>query len=248
MLVVGRIIAGLSVGLASAIVPVYQSEITPPAIRGRLVSLQYVSPSLLPLPLLPPPPSNVKSVVTVTDVWVDVDVQRQWSITWGILLQYFIEFGCSYINGNASFRIPWGLQMIPAILLSTGMLVFPESPRWLFDHGRCVSSSASFPSSFRSPKPPGHFIVSSFQPVELQIEKSSNDVWNNSGKLRHSKSSLTFTAAEIRTTSSYNSSLTRSGTKSSSSVRRARRVIWICLSLGCLDVSVLVVRSRCGVS
>ena len=40
MLVVGRIIAGLSVGLASATVPLYQSEITAPAIRGRMVSLQ----------------------------------------------------------------------------------------------------------------------------------------------------------------------------------------------------------------
>ena len=29
----------------------------------------------------------------------------------GILLQYFVQFGCSYINGVASFRIPWGLQM-----------------------------------------------------------------------------------------------------------------------------------------
>lgn len=40
MLVVGRIIAGLSVGIASAVVPIYQSEITAPAIRGRMVSLQ----------------------------------------------------------------------------------------------------------------------------------------------------------------------------------------------------------------
>ena len=100
MLVVGRIISGLSVGIASAIVPLYQSEITEPRIRGRLVSLQ------------------------------------QWSITWGILLQYFVQFGCSYINGVASFRIPWGLQMIPAIILSLGMLLFPESPRWLVDHDR----------------------------------------------------------------------------------------------------------------
>lgn len=55
MLVVGRIISGLSVGLASAVVPIYQSEITAPHIRGRLVSLQQwfaflrssgVSPSL----------------------------------------------------------------------------------------------------------------------------------------------------------------------------------------------------------
>ncbi len=40
MLVVGRIISGLSVGLASAVVPIYQAEITAPAIRGRMVSLQ----------------------------------------------------------------------------------------------------------------------------------------------------------------------------------------------------------------
>ncbi|EIN05365.1 general substrate transporter [Punctularia strigosozonata HHB-11173 SS5] len=100
MLVVGRIISGLCVGLASAVVPIYQSEITAPHIRGRMVSLQ------------------------------------QWSITWGILLQYFVQFGCSYIDGAASFRIPWGLQMIPAILLSFGMMFFPESPRWLIDHGR----------------------------------------------------------------------------------------------------------------
>jgi len=40
MLVVGRIISGISVGLSSAVVPIYQSEITAPRIRGRIVSLQ----------------------------------------------------------------------------------------------------------------------------------------------------------------------------------------------------------------
>jgi MFS family permease len=103
MLVVGRIISGISVGIASTVVPVYQSEIAAPEIRGRLVAFQ------------------------------------QWSITWGILLQYFVQFGCSYINGTASFRIPWGLQMIPAIVLGFGMLAFPESPRWLVDHHRYAS-------------------------------------------------------------------------------------------------------------
>ena len=48
------------------------------------------------------------------------------SITWGIFLQYFVEFGCSYLNGTPSFRIPWGLQMIPAVILSLGMMFFPE--------------------------------------------------------------------------------------------------------------------------
>ncbi|TFL00182.1 general substrate transporter [Pterulicium gracile] len=100
MLVVGRVIAGVAVGIASAVVPVYQSELTPPAIRGRMVSFQ------------------------------------QWAITWGILIQYFIGFGCSYLEGPKSFRIPWGLQMLPAVILSSGMLLFPESPRWLYDHHR----------------------------------------------------------------------------------------------------------------
>jgi len=100
MLVVGRIIAGIAVGLASSIVPLYQAEIAAPAIRGRLIAFQ------------------------------------QWSITWGILIQYFVEFGCSYASGNASFRIPWGVQMIPGMVLSLGMMFFPESPRWLIDHDR----------------------------------------------------------------------------------------------------------------
>lgn len=40
MLIAGRIIAGLCVGITSSIVPVYQSEIAPKEIRGRMVSLQ----------------------------------------------------------------------------------------------------------------------------------------------------------------------------------------------------------------
>lgn len=40
MLIVGRIINGFSVGICSAQVPVYISEIAPPSKRGRLVGLQ----------------------------------------------------------------------------------------------------------------------------------------------------------------------------------------------------------------
>ncbi|KAI0946882.1 hypothetical protein AcW1_010214 [Taiwanofungus camphoratus] len=40
MLVVGRVISGLAVGIVSAIVPIYQSELAAPAIRGRPISIQ----------------------------------------------------------------------------------------------------------------------------------------------------------------------------------------------------------------
>lgn len=51
MLCLGRIISGISVGLSSAVVPIYQSEITAPSIRGRIVSLQQWCATLI-LPFL----------------------------------------------------------------------------------------------------------------------------------------------------------------------------------------------------
>ncbi|KAK8922680.1 glucose transporter [Metarhizium anisopliae BRIP 53293] len=102
MLIVGRIINGLCVGIESAQVPVYIAEISPPSKRGRFIGMQ------------------------------------QWAITWGILIMYYISYGTSFIGEQeyfgwkaSSFRIPWGLQMIPAVFLFFMMIILPESPRWL---------------------------------------------------------------------------------------------------------------------
>ena len=49
-----------------------------------------------------------------------------------------ISYGCAYIGGQHSdnystvaWRVPWGLQMIPAVMLFFLMFFLPESPRWL---------------------------------------------------------------------------------------------------------------------
>ncbi|KAK2800883.1 hypothetical protein FQN51_005818 [Onygenales sp. PD_10] len=103
MLIVGRLINGISVGICSAQVPVYISELAPPSKRGRLVGMQ------------------------------------QWAITYGILIMFYMSYGCSFIGKPKSpnaFRTPWALQMIPAILLFFALLFMPESPRWLGRKGR----------------------------------------------------------------------------------------------------------------
>ncbi|GAA5878400.1 hypothetical protein JCM8547_007908 [Rhodosporidiobolus lusitaniae] len=99
-LVAGRVVAGIAVGIASAIVTVYQAEISKPSIRGRIVTIQ------------------------------------QFAIMFGIFAQYFVQYGCSYIEGDGSFRVPWGLQAVSGLILGTLMWIFPESPRWLMDHDR----------------------------------------------------------------------------------------------------------------
>ncbi|ODH53210.1 hypothetical protein GX48_00746 [Paracoccidioides brasiliensis] len=56
---------------------------------------------------------------------------QQWAITWGIMIMFYISYGSSKLDGPAGFRLAWGLQMIPAILLFLGLIPLPESPRWL---------------------------------------------------------------------------------------------------------------------
>ncbi|KAL1870004.1 hypothetical protein VTK73DRAFT_2847 [Phialemonium thermophilum] len=62
---------------------------------------------------------------------------QQWSIEWGILIMYLISYGCSVrVQGPSAFRIAWGVQAVPGLVLLTALLFFPESPRWLGAHDR----------------------------------------------------------------------------------------------------------------
>ena len=50
-------------------------------------------------------------------------------VTWGILIMYYIAYGCSFLDGTKAWRVPWGLQMLPAVFLGVGLFFCPESPR-----------------------------------------------------------------------------------------------------------------------
>ncbi|KAJ6099342.1 hypothetical protein N7467_000877 [Penicillium canescens] len=147
MLIAGRIINGLSVGIESAQVPVYISEIAPPSKRGRLVGSQ------------------------------------QWAITWGILI--IISFGCSYIGGKLPtdyseqvFRIPWGVQMVPAVLLFFGMMILPESPRWLARHDRWEEAQSVLALVHGKGDANSPFVIAEMQEIRdmCEFERQNKDV------------------------------------------------------------------------
>lgn len=101
MMMFGRIIAGLGVGALSTIVPVYQSEISPPHNRGKLACIEFSG--------------NVSGYLA--SVWVD----------------YF----CSYIKSDLSWRIPLLMQCVMGALLGLGSFLICESPRYVtYDFAR----------------------------------------------------------------------------------------------------------------
>jgi sugar porter (SP) family MFS transporter len=97
VLVAGRFIIGVAVGMTSVAAPMYIAEVAPPAIRGRLVSF------------------------------------FQLAITLGILVAYLVDMA---LAESGSWRWMLGLAVIPGTLLAVGMLLMPESPRWLLKHRR----------------------------------------------------------------------------------------------------------------
>jgi len=106
----GRIIAGLGVGALSTIVPVFQSEIS------TLFSRQSFYLSCL---LGTGPPHNRGKLACIEFT--------------GNILGYaasvWVDYFCSYIESNYSWRLPLLLQCVMGGLLAAGSLLIPESPR-----------------------------------------------------------------------------------------------------------------------
>jgi MFS transporter, SP family, galactose:H+ symporter len=103
ILLVGRVIVGVGIGVASMLTPLYLAETAPARSRGALVSL------------------------------------NQLAITCGILVSYLI--GYAFAAGGL-WRWMMALGAVPGAILAIGMLVLPETPRWLAGHGRLEEAKA----------------------------------------------------------------------------------------------------------
>ena len=98
LLIGGRFLVGLAIGVASMLTPLYLAEIAPASDRGAIVSL------------------------------------NQLCITIGILVSYLVGFALAHATHG--WRWMLGIGALPGVILAIGMLVLPESPRWLAGHGR----------------------------------------------------------------------------------------------------------------
>lgn len=105
-LVAARLFLGVAIGVSSFAVPLYLAEISPTAIRGRLVAL------------------------------------FQLMITIGVLVSYLSDLFFADEADMACWRPMFYVGVIPALILLTGMLFLPETPRWLMSNGREADSRA----------------------------------------------------------------------------------------------------------
>jgi SP family sugar porter-like MFS transporter len=109
-----RIAGGAAIGLASNLSPMYIAEVAPAAIRGKLVSINQLTivlgillaQTINWLVARPVPPNA--SAQQILDSW----------------------------NGQLGWRWMFALTAVPSLFFLLGMLVAPESPRWLIKNGQ----------------------------------------------------------------------------------------------------------------
>jgi SP family sugar:H+ symporter-like MFS transporter len=67
----------------------------------------------------------------------------QLSITVGLLAASIINIITSGLDKSSAYRIPLGLQIIPALILTAGLIMLPETPRFLVKKGQHEAAGLS---------------------------------------------------------------------------------------------------------
>ncbi|ODQ80311.1 hypothetical protein BABINDRAFT_175719 [Babjeviella inositovora NRRL Y-12698] len=65
----------------------------------------------------------------------------QGSTNWGVFLMLLTGYFCSYIPGDLSFQLGWGVEMVPGVLLLFTGFCLPESPKWLANNSKWIAAT-----------------------------------------------------------------------------------------------------------
>lgn len=107
--IASRLVGGLAIGAASVLAPMYISEVAPAHVRGRLGSLQQMA-----------------IVSGLFGAFVSND----------ILVRLAGGAGATLWLGAPAWRWMFWMEAVPSISFLAGVLLIPESPRFLVAHGR----------------------------------------------------------------------------------------------------------------
>ncbi|MXX96873.1 MAG: sugar porter family MFS transporter [Rhodothermaceae bacterium] len=118
ILVIARMVGGLGVGASLIIAPMYIAEISPPLLRGRMVSFNQL---------------NIVIGITVAFFTNYVILELGDSTAaWAQEMNF----------GPWNWRWMLGLETLPAVLYFFALFAVPESPRWLVMKGRVTEGLA----------------------------------------------------------------------------------------------------------
>lgn len=91
---------------------------------------------------------------------------------------------------DAVWRIPLGIQVVPAAILALLILLFPESPRWLLDHGKTDKALATLARLHSNGDTNDSWVQLEFQQMTQQIQDEHEHAASGYIELLKNRSSL----------------------------------------------------------
>ena len=153
-----RLLGGFAVGAASVICPAYISEIAPAAIRGRLATLQ------------------------------------QLAIVLGLFAAFLSNYliarasggaGSVWLLGYQAWQWMFWVEIIPSLALFLGLLLIPESPRYLVAAGRPADAARAFTRLGSTPAAADSEVAAIGRTLHQDRKPAFRDLWDSARRRLH---------------------------------------------------------------
>lgn len=145
ILVIARMIGGLGVGASLILAPMYIAEISPPEMRGRMVSFNQLNIVI-----------GISAAFFTNFLILQLGQSTE---DWALALKF----------GEYNWRWMLGLETLPAVLYFVGLYFVPKSPRWQIMVGKTDDARVTFEKFLSRDQ-----IEKQISEVELNLQSDQN--------------------------------------------------------------------------